>query len=373
MRLKLLCFLIGNALCLVQSRVEATTDFDQSDTNGDGVISREEFAARKLASEKSVEKVPPKPAAEPTPSQENQSKFLQFIQDNFEIRETFFTAGQKANDLLGTDPTSLKDSASTNPARISWTRTASSGSFYQVDAAVLWKPKFLDHPPQAGLDWLVQPNFEAHISTKEGSAQDQLTYRVPVVLNYTPINLIGMDTSGATPAPRFITTHRFVLSPIYQTNRKDNTRTLQAELYYTPTIPSLASGIRQPLFGSNTIQFLWRPYIGFEFGDYVNRDAITQMLVPSSISRFVFRGQGELMLGDRFTITGSFIHRTELNGDNRSLDYGELSGVVALDPTRTFNSKDPPHFTAGVTYKRGKDAPDFDNGNETTAWVGVQF
>jgi hypothetical protein len=42
-----------------------------------------------------------------------------------------------------------------------------------------------------------------------------------------------------------------------------------------------------------------------------------------------------------------------------------------LDPTLPTNGE--PHFSIGITYKRGNDAPDFANVDSVNAWLGVRF
>ncbi len=354
------------AVALLGGRAALGLDFADFDTNHDGVISKQEFAAYTAAEAKAKPATGKNEVAVEKPAKKEKGGLVGWLERDFEIRESLYTPGGEL------DP-------SVNPAKLSWTKARHQDSFYQLDAAVLWKPSFLSGGTTIGdsaLGWFLQPSFEAHVSTEPTSSQNQLTYRLPITLNYIPGGreiLAGMDDPNAVPKKRFITVHTLMVSPTYQTDRHNDTRATEAEIFYTPTIPSLAIGVRQPLFGSNAVQFLWRPYVGVELGDYMDRDATTSLLFEKNISRFVARAEAELLFGERFAITASCVHRTEFNGEERSFNYGEVSALLILDTKLPDNEKEPPHFTMGVTYKRGKDAPEFEDVDAVTAWLGVRF
>ncbi len=362
---KALRFLFA-AVAVIGARAALALDFADFDTNHDGVISKQEFAAHTATEAKTKPASGKSEVAVEKPAKKEKGGLVGWLERDFEIRESLYTPGGEL------DP-------SINPAKLSWTKARHQDAFYQLDAAVLWKPSFLSGGTTIGgsaLGWFLQPSFEAHVSTEPTSSQNQLTYRVPLTLNYIPGGreiLAGMDDPNAVPKKRFITVHTLMVSPTYQTDRHNDTRAMEAEIFYTPTIPSLAIGVRQPLFGSNAVQFLWRPYVGAELGDYLERDETTTLPIENSISRFVARAEGELLFGERFAITGSYVHRTEFNGEERSFNYGEVSALVILDTTLPEDETEPPHFTMGLTYKRGKDAPEFEDVDAVTAWLGIRF
>ena len=357
-----LCTLSLTALLLNGAATQAAT-FADYDTNNDGQISPAEFAASTSALPPAVAMGPGKAAVVPEPeSKPEKSGWIAWLERDFQIRESFFTQEQAVN-----------------PAKLSWTKAKGQPSFYQLDAAVLWQPTFLTSGTTIGsksLSWFIRPSFEAHVSTETGASQDQLTYRVPFTLNLTHGGaemLAGMDTPGATPPKRFITVHTLLASPTYQTDRHNATRSMAAEVFYTPTIPSLAMGVRQPLFGTDWLHLLWRPYAGVELGEYLERDATTTLALERSVSRFVARAEAELLIGERLALTGSYVLRRELQDAERTFHYGEVSGVLLLDRILPESEEEQPHFTAGVTYKRGQDAPEFEDVDVVTAWLGVRF
>lgn len=359
------------------------SEFDDIDTNHDGVVSKKEWEAwKKKTSQSATTEQKSATDSAATSNEKKSGGLIEMLQRDFEIRESFFADGSRPSPGTPSDfsgsTASVASAASSNPARLSWTKPSQGSAFYQLDAAVLWKPSFLSSGTELFSDavaWFVEPTFETHVSSEVGAAQDQLTYRIPLTLEYFPGGkeiLAGMDNPNAVPTKRFLTVHTLMVSPTYQTDRDNNTRSIEAEIFYTPTIPSLAIGIRQRLFGLKSAQLRWRPYVGFEFGDYLNQDKTTGVPTQSSISRCVFRVEADLSLSERFALTGSYVGRIELNGTNDSFNYGEISAQVFLDSTLPTNGE-PPHFSAGITYKRGQDAPDFVDVDAVSAWVGVRF
>ena len=361
--MKTIPFAFSLTALLLTGAAAKAGEFSDYDTNKDGQISKAEFAAQAASLPPAVAMGPGKAALVPEPeAKPEKSGWIAWLERDFQIRESFFTQEQAVN-----------------PAKLSWTKAKGEPSFYQLDAAVLWQPTFLTSGTTIGsksLSWFIRPSFEAHVSTETGASQDQLTYRVPLTLNLTHGGagmLAGMDTPGATPAKRFITVHTLLVSPTYQTDRHNATRTLEAEIFYTPTIPSLAMGVRQPLFGTDWLHLLWRPYAGVELGEYLERDATTKLALERSVSRFVARAEAEVLFGERFAVTGSYVLRRELQDAERTFHYGEVSGILLLDTVLPASEEEQPHFTAGVTYKRGQDAPEFEDVDVVTAWLGVRF
>lgn len=361
---KLLGTVCGIAVSFSLGSTGDAAEFEDYDTDRDGRISKAEFAAQtKRPSTASVPLKKEDAVAAEQPKKAEELSLIGWLERDFQIRQSFFTPKE-----------------SVNPAKFSWTKAKGTPSFYQLDAAVLWQPSFLSSGQVLGsgsLSWFVSPSFEAHVSTATGGAQDQLSYRVPITLNYVPGGasiLDEMDNPGAVPGKgHFITVHTFLASPTYQTDRHDNTRSIAAEIFYTPTIPDLSIGVRRSLFGTDSVQLLWRPYVGFELGDYLERNATTSVLTEREVSRFVARAEADLQLGRRFSLVGSYISRTELNGERRTFHYGEVSAVFVLDTALPESEAKQPHFTTGVTYKRGQDAPKFGDVDVFTAWIGVRF
>jgi hypothetical protein len=378
-----LVWLLYFALILACTPPVFASEFDEIDRNHDGVVSRVEWNAWKSKTSHSdivAEEVPSRPQA--SSNEHKGVDIIKWIERNFEIRESFFSSGSTSPPGSSAEFASLSSSvastASSEPARVSWTKPSNGSAFYQLDAAVLWRPYFLSSGTEFlgnPIAWFIEPTFETHVSSEPGSAQNQLTYRSPVTFEYFPGGkeiLAGMDNPNAVPTRRFITVNTFIISPTYQTDQDNNTRLIEGELFYTPTIPSLAIGIRQPVFGLKKVQFRWRPYTGFELGDYLSQNKATGFASESNISRFVFRAAADLSLGERFSLTGSYVSRIEVGEAGKSFNYGQVSGQLFLDPTLPANDE-PPHFSIGITYEKGNDAPDFTNVDSVNAWLGVRF
>ena len=135
--------LFGVALILVCNSLVSGSEFDEIDTNHNGVISRGGVEARKNKATNKVSEadtVGKKSSAKPVASsyEENGSDIIKWIERNFKIRESFLGAG--SNMPPGT---LFASTASSEPARVGWTKPSNGSAFYQVDAAVLWQPPFL--------------------------------------------------------------------------------------------------------------------------------------------------------------------------------------------------------------------------------------
>src|SRR5215216_3569514 len=116
--------LLGISLCSVN--FAAGLDFSKIDKDGDGVITQVEFKAAGLEGAKAAGKATvseteaPEPPTPPSPPKK--SKVFEWVDNVFDIRESFFTP-----------------EASLNPAKISWTKPTDGDSFYHLDLAVQLK------------------------------------------------------------------------------------------------------------------------------------------------------------------------------------------------------------------------------------------
>lgn len=331
-------------------------EFDRLDKNHDGVVTREEFAAREEIDPGRKETAAP--TKNPTSTVKTEKGWLiRALERDFKIRKSF-----------------LSDADSADPAKLSWTKAKDSAAFYQLDLAVMWTPTFLDS--QRGwpdkkvgpdlLGWTVTPSFESHIATDPKASQNSLTYRIPVTLSYD-INGWARDLAGVSggqmPPRSFVENHALIISPTYQTDRQNGTTAMEVEIFYTPSIPDLALGVQKDL-APGWLSFRWRPFIGFELGEYTNTGSTGN--ANTDIARFSAKIQAELWFGKHLALAADYVHRTEISGDQRSFNYAELSAIYLFDPSDK-------HFSTGVTWKRGKDAPNFQDVDVLAAWFGVKF
>src|SRR5262249_37548225 len=187
---------IGVGLCVafltVAGRSAPASEFDDIDTNHDGVISKQEWQAwKEKESKQATAAKKPSPKAEGKSSESKTPGLIEWLQRDFEIRNSFFSSGSPPKpgtpSALSGYPASVASEASSDPARLSWTKPSDGSAFYQLDAAVLWHPSFLSSGTELFNDsvaWFAEPTFETHVSSQSGSAQDQLTYRLPITLEY---------------------------------------------------------------------------------------------------------------------------------------------------------------------------------------------
>src|ERR1700730_502856 len=242
------------------------------------------------------------------------------------------------------------------PAKFSWTKSEGEPSFYEFDLALGLNPKgfpFL-HSGRSTESWdfnrKIQPTFEAHTSTQQKAEQDSLSARLPVTLYLQP----NFDT--------FVSQHLLAISFVYETDRHQDTSTIGGDVYYTPTIPSLAAGIEQT---AGALAFRWRPFIGFEGGHILENDKGALDPSENEFCRFVLKLHADLWIGKQFALAADYSLRTELTGNQSTHGYFEVSPIVYLDKDH--------HFSAGLTYKRGKTTPDFSDVDSVNVWMGVLF
>jgi len=368
------------------------------DTNHDGLVSIDEeiaFAA-KIAPAKFkpsdlslpvVGKPAPgtKAVAEPT--------LNSWLERNVQVRQTFFNA---------------KDS--NNPAKFAWTKKTDEGAYYTVDAAVvltsLMAPREFTLGNQAV--WAAaMPVFEAHFSNQNNThtahnSQNSLLYALPVTFTYgrkfSPDDIRALmkapivnEQGSQYQTSDWIDGGEFTIFPAYRTDRDADIRALEMGVFWRPGV-WVKAGLnrRQFLFG-DTFSFRWDPMFGLETGRYEDGSKLLAPNAPDDYCRAVGRLHLEVGITSRLAITLDYTRRYNFLDANRDYHFRELSLVYQLDPDRVAlvadasgepaTDKDgkpkrilvPGHFRIGASWKKGKDAPAFEQADTYSGWLGVQF
>lgn len=270
----------------------------------------------------------------------------------------------------------LNEKGSKDPAKFGLTKAENVPLYYNVDAAVTYISENITPGWELGgspMSTTIEPFFEAHVSNNPKQSQNSLTYGVPTVFRLTSAkseNIADAFSDKQTqPTKAFVSDQAIYVMPLYQTNQEQETRAMLVSAVYTPTIPRLYEGVALQLFNDN-LQFNWRPYGGFEFGSYFP-DAEGD---SDGIARTYFKVGAELTLFERFALTAFYINRINMTGEGQSTyNYFELSAILLLDRVLASKAGQINHFSVGVTWKRGEDAPDFQDINVLNGWLGVQF
>lgn len=327
-------FLIGASAILCHAQGEKSA-FDLLDTNGDGVLSPDEFS--RLGE---TRKVPAAPPTRQASAMEDAAVQTETESDNDE------SAFRKATEYVSIRKSYLTPSDGLLPAKFSWTNASGASEFYTFDFAIRAKDiKFLYGP-----NWEINPTFEAHTSTQTGKTQDTLSVRVP--------------TTWILPSenPKILS-HYFTGSPVWEMDRNKDNETLGGDLYYTIDSKIKYHGEASPI-GIGDLEFRWRPWIGIEGGSYLSDGGIAATLGTDDYLRIVPKIQADLFLTSRFVLTAEYLHRTDLVNDD-SFNFFEASATYYLDPNEL--------FSVGFTYKYGNTAPKFNDVDSLNAWLGVKF
>ena len=326
--------LLTTCVCVGQ-HVDA--DFRKIDTNGDGFIDPQEWDAYKSL-QANISKSPPAAGEKTRISQSETSEssrkssetFLDQISKQISIRKSFLSADDESE-----------------PAQFSWTKDKDEDSFYTLDFALLLHPRWNDKTlfdlqhkfSSFTLGWQLEPTFEANISTEATSAQDSLSYRLPVILDFLP---------NADDA--YIQGIRLIVSSVYETDQNENTRTLGGDIFFTPTIRKLGIGAGLPI---GPAVFRWRPFVGFEGGNVIDDGGNVALTDTSDYFRFSLKLHGELWLNlwfpGQFEAAVDYYFREELANGRAGYNYLEVSPIFYFDEGQ--------HFSTGLTYKRGKTTP----------------
>lgn len=380
------------ALVFTDARAAGAT-FKQFDLDDNGTITPDEW--EKVMAQPATPKFPPavaKPPSVPTPTTPDNvdrgQGLIPWVEKHFLIRKSFFA-----------------DPGINDPAKASWTRTKGEDAFYNVDLAIMFRDLMRPLPAEFQSYRLVvtsTPFFEAHISNRSDThdevlSQDSVIYGVPITFDFLPKDLGAtieeMEGGTKKPPKLFVTGHSFSLVPQYRADRLHDIRAFEVSLSYTPiTVPSLCIGVDRPLFGTTWLHFRWRPFIGLEVGRYDDGNELLVPAAPDDYTRFFTRIHAELDLGERLAMVADYNWRRDLRSPDRDYHYSEISLVLGLDGYRQVQELDgagrpvvdektrvlsrptlTPHFSVGVTWKRGEDAPTFKDVDLLTAWIGMKF
>lgn len=369
------------------SVAQADSDFDEIDSNPrDGVITASEWdaALAKPAKPKFPPAVAAAPSVPPSTAPENAEKspgLIPWLERHVLIRKSFFN-----------------DKSINDPAKINWTKSKGEDAFYNLDLAILWKDFVASRRIAESKTFEVYfsstPFFETHISNQadtheEVRSQDALLWGVPFTFNFLPrdppVSIADIEAGRVDPPKHFVEGHSFSIIPQYRMDRLNDIRAFEVAAAYTPlTVPALNIGVSNQLFGLAWLQFRWRPFLGFEVGRYLDGNELVTPNEPEDYSRFFARVHAELEIIGRLALVTDYTWRKDLRKPNQDHHYSEISLVVALDQDREVTTLDgagkvkeqetvPAHFSVGITWKRGEDAPIFKDTDLFTAWLGTKF
>lgn len=246
------------------------------------------------------------------------------------------------------------------PAQFSWTQAKSEKSFFTVDSALQFEFDFLAggrRLPKGEYDfsWQMVPTVEAHVSSNPKAQQDSVSYRALGKLIFAPVDLESA----------LFKSHYFAISPVWETDRRNRTQVVSGEAFWSPTIPGVYLGQRQKLFASLPVSFIWRPYLGFEFGHVSDDGGNMTLKKNGDFGRFLLKMNGSFWFTEHAQFSADLFHRVDLEGESGPRSFGEISQIFYLDAQQ--------RLSLGVTYKNGRTTPKFTDVNSVNLWFGLKL
>ncbi len=300
--------------------------------------------------------------SETNPNRTAYDEFIDTLENNLRVRNDIKEIG--------------KDLAEDAPARFAWTKSDGSPSYYTVDAAVLFTPRWLDSekmrmckegcskvPGWIG-DWKLTPGYEAHISTKAGESVNQIAWRLPFTISHHWEPGMGMGSAKAVEAPS-ITAWTLTGTPAYVTDRVGSTRTWGADLGLSLKIPKLHVNLDRPTAHKS---FPWlksnfEHLVGMSFRTYEQGADVTGN--SKDYGQFTATAKLTTEFFEKVAITNEYTGTVDVWGEGQSHHYFESNLIYKIDERE--------HFSVGITYLNGEAEPTFERVETVTVWLGVGF
>lgn len=236
-------------------------------------------------------------------------------------------------------------------AQFAFLTTIKGQTVFTADFALIHNRRF------GGLNgYFWQSSLEGKLTSKESQSEDAWRLRTGMVIDQS------FRRGGFNGL-------YILLGGKYEGDQKFVTKKLSFEAMVTPTIRQLAFGYAYPQNTAAPIQFMWRPYLSFDFGHTFKRGNSGE--TKDTVLRIVPRLTADFSL--------NFITRA-LKLSDTILYFDNTFYSLPLEPRKTrnlfvsgleFDVTD--NFGFGLTYKNGESAPKFERVNTLGGVLTVKF
>ena len=281
----------------------------------------------------------------------------------------------------GTGVSGLEDQGA-RPAQFSWTHQKGSLSTYGIDAALSYKQDLA-----TSQSLVLVPAIEAHLSNAKSNVENNITAQAPLILN-------SQIPEGPIGSP-WLYGNAFSVGPSFQTDRLHHFEIFEGDFLYTPLLNDLpyldriihiTTGAVVPIGNrvgkEHTVLAPWLsvillPSFGFQGGEALKYSRSSVYTQDPDYIRFIAKLHADIWSTEWLHFGIDYTHINFLNGSGRPFDFVSFSPVVypaALFVTdENLSLKDLQTFSFGLTFKFGKSAPQFQETQSISAWLGVKF
>ncbi len=281
--------------------------------------------------------------------------------ESAESPKTIFSALTEAGFVLQRSDTGKEEK---EPAQIAFLKTFGDETVYSASFFLGWTPPNSSCPIGP---FRIEPqiSIEGDLTSDESEAEDAWKFRLST--EWDSGEILGVDAIYAK------------VSAKYEADQDFDTQKILAETYLTPTCVPLAMGKGWPLNDLDEeghakdnppLQFLWRPYIGFDSGHTMKpgisaetEDTILRILLRLKITFLLNFLKSWLGLHEVTVYADNAFYLLPLEKTDDAHNY-LASGVV-------FNFTE--NLSFDLTYKLGEDSPDFRRIETLGGAFGVKF
>jgi hypothetical protein len=320
-----------------------------SSADGDDTISPAELAALERVT------LPPpfggtmKDLLPAVPKQPEKPSWTGKLSDWLDIRQSFLDDQQigKPAKISLTNHAPDDETVDEGKARRVWAIDASA----VLDGFVEWNPH---------ASWYVRPivGYEMHLSS-DAPAKDQVVHRV------------GLQTDVTRDASKTFESHSFRATFDYSTDRSYKATVFGATAEYSPNATRL--GIGRYLGHGKSVDFRWRPYVGFVSGHVRSAGGVSAYADLTDFFHEFVRLTGEVKIGSRGLITPEITiwHGKRTDEAGAVTHWQQLSSLDARLVLSESEGKE--RASVGVSFKLGRESPDFKKEKEFVLALAFKF